>query len=217
MNLGQLVAEVEAHGFDPSQYGARITNYLNDAYLGVCRRVDYYVDEALNPYSLVAGTGSYPLPANWARIREVFDPQRQVALNEVSVRDIDHSTTSQGTPNFFAMDGQNITVYPTPDTTGYVINLRYWVLPTPLASNMDTPTIPADYHYMLAEYAIGRCYWGDDDSTMGTQWDNKFAASLAKFTSDVRFPSTDYPTQAKGMWENERDLGNRGWALWGWV
>jgi hypothetical protein len=216
MNLAALQAEVEAHGFDPSVYGARIVTYLNDAYLGLCRRVDYYVDEASQVYTTITGTASYPFPVGWARIREVNDPGRQVLMEQVSVRDIDASTTSQGRPNYWAQDGQNITFYPTPDNA-YTINMRYWILPAPLASPTDTPTIPTDYHYMLAEYAIARCYWGDDDSTMGTQWDNKYATSVAKFTADVRFPSTDYPTQCKGMWENERDLGNRGWALWGWV
>ena len=48
--------EVLNHGFDLNQYHDRITQYLNDAQGLVCRRVDYYLDEATLAIPTVAGT-----------------------------------------------------------------------------------------------------------------------------------------------------------------
>jgi hypothetical protein len=214
MNLQQLVTEVEAHGFDPNQYGARVVNYLNDAYLLVCRRVDYYMDETTETIATTAGQSSFPWPANMARIRSVLDTDRNVELQAVGDRDIDRSQPTQGTPNYYAQDGPNIRIYPTADGVHNLL-FRYWLLPSVLVNSTDTPTLPADWHRMLSEYAIARCFWADDDATMGQAWDQKFLMTLSEFTADVRFPSTDYPTQAEGMWNQERSLGGNSWTLYG--
>lgn len=214
MNLQQLTAEVEAHGFDPNQYGARIINYLNDAYMLVCRRVDYYIDEAIDVVATTVGTATFPFPANLARIRSVYDTDRNVELEAVGLREIDRSQPTQGTPNYYAIDGTNIHLYPTPDGVHNLV-MRYWLLPNVLVNSMDTPTLPTDWHRLLTEYAIARCFWGDDDSTMGQAWDQKFAMTLSEFTSDQRFPSTDWPTQAQGLWDQERQLGGNSWTLYG--
>ena len=153
MNLGQLQAEVEAHGFDPNVYGARIINYLNDAYALVCRRVDYYIDEATYPFSTVANQINYPLPAGWARIRDVSDTTRDILIQPVTLRQLDNSgVPSLGPPQFYALDGANLHLWPTPDTA-YTLQLRYWLMPTPLANATDIPTLPSDWHRILAEYA----------------------------------------------------------------
>ena len=178
MNLGQLQAEVEAHGFDPNVYGARIINYLNDAYALVCRRVDYYIDEATYPFSTVANQINYPLPAGWARIRDVSDTTRDILIQPVTLRQLDNSgVPSLGPPQFYALDGANLHMWPTPDTA-YTLQLRYWLMPTPLANATDIPTLPSDWHRILAEYCIARCFWGDDDPNMGGAWDQKFRCPL---------------------------------------
>ena len=215
MNLLDMRTEVLAHGFDASLFGSdRINRYLNDAYMLVCRRVDYYIDESSQQIATVAGTATFPLPANFARIRSLLDTDRQTELTEVSVRDIDRSSIAQATPNYYALDAQNIHLYPTPDGIHNLL-FRYWLLPALLVGDTDTPTLPADWHRLLTEYAIGRCYWAEDDAGTGSQWEQKFATTLAEFTADQRFPSTDYPTQAEGMWESDRQLPNNSWTIYG--
>lgn len=211
MNLGQLRAEVQIHGFGTTDFPAsRINAYLNDGYLLACRRVDYYADEATQTIATSAGVATFPLPGNWARIRSLLDTDREVELDQVGLRDIDRAWVQQGTPLYYAQDGTNIHLYPTPDGV-HNLQLRYWLLPAILVLDTDTPTIPTDWHRLLSEYAIARCYWGEDDIASGQQWDQKFATTLAEFEADVRFPSTDYPTRVKSMW-GDGGLGSHGWT-----
>ena len=214
MNLLQLRTEVTAHGFNFD--GSRINNFINDGYLLACKRVNYFVDEATQDFSTVNGTTKYSLPANLAKVREVWDTGRSFVLTPVGLRDIDNSSSTQkGPPTWYALDGANVHLYPTPDGI-YSLELRYWLLPTVLSADGDTPTIPAEWHHMLWEYAVAQCYWADDDAAMGQQWDNKFATSFAEFAADVKFPDTEYPSTAKSMWDTDSQLRQPGWSIWGW-
>ena len=215
MDLLDLRTEVQAHGFnfDPS----RINRYLNDAYMLVCRRVDYYIDETTYDFQTVSGTAKYALPGNFARVREVWDTDRNIAFTAVGLRDIDMSGPSlrTGPPTAYALDAANLHLSPTPDGV-YNLELRYWLLPSTLAQDTDSPTIPADWQRLLTEYAIARCYWADDDPNMGGAWDNKFATTLAEFSADVKFPDTEYPSVAKSMWEQGSSIPSGTWSVWGW-
>lgn len=212
MNLQQLVAEVEAHGFSDATYGGRIVNYLNDAYQLVCRRADYYIDEATQTFQTTAGQTDIALPANWARTRSLLDTDLERELEDVGIRDIDRAFVTTGTPMFYAQDGVNIRLYPTADGV-HNLMMRYWLLPTPLANSLDTPTLPSDWHRLLPEYAIHRCYWGDDDPQMGQAWEAKFEKTLAEFEADQKFPDSDRSTQIRSMW-GESPLGSYGWSRW---
>lgn len=217
MNLGQLRAEVEAHGFDANQYGARINNYLNDAYMLACRRVDYYIDEASFDFSTVNGTIKYAFPADFARIRDVWDTTRNIRLMPTTLREIDNSgVPGTGAPQYYALDGSNFHIWPTPDGV-YTLETRYWKLPALLSADTDTPNLPADWHRLLAEYAIARCFWGDDDAQMGQAWDQKWQMTLAEFAADQKFPDSETPDVATSMWDQERGLTQKGWSLWGWL
>ena len=38
---------------------------------------------------------------------------------------------------------------------------------------------------------------------------------LAMFEADQRFPNSDMPHQASGMWEGDRSLTASGWSMYG--
>ena len=213
MNLTALQNEVLNHGFDSATFSARITQYLNDALNLVCRRVDYYQDEATNDYNTISGTALYALPAGWARVRSLRDTSRQVELIAVGLRDIDRASTAQGAPAYYALDGANLHLYPTPDNA-YPLELRYWLLPAQLVSGTDVPSIPADWHRILWYWAVKECYAAEDDSATAQYWEQQFNTTLAEFAADQKFPSTDYPTQARGMWGDDEMLTPAGWTAY---
>jgi hypothetical protein len=213
VNFAALKTEVFAQGFDATQFGTRAGNYLNDFYQLVCRRVAFYGDEATQTYQTVSGTATYSLPTNWARIRSLLDTDREQELQQVGLRDIDRANVAAGVANFYALDGQSLHLYPTPNQVSN-LTLRYWLLPSPMVADTDTPIIPVDWHHLLIEGAVARCYWAEDDSAMGQAWDQKAATTLAEFMADARFPSTDYPTQVKSFWGDDGTIGSRGWSPW---
>lgn len=208
MNLAAMRNEVLNTGFDSTVYGARITQWLNDAQGSVARQVDFYGDEATQVIPTVAGTVSYAWPADMGRVRTLFNPAVNSELRRVSLRDIDRSPVATGQPQYFAVDGATTHLYPTPDGV-YSLSLRYWRLPPALVNDTDTPIFPPDYHDMLISYALWKCYERDDDAELAAYHEASFKKQLAEFSTDVKFPVSDEPHQLRGMWDAEPSLG--GW------
>lgn len=213
--LASLRTEALNHGFDPIQYSARCSQYLNDAQNLIARRVDYYVDEAVQTYATVSGQAAYPWPTNVGRLRSLFDMNRNIEMQSASIRDIDRSGIATGAPYWYALTGNNFQLYPTPDNI-YNLELRYWSIPPAMVNDTDTPSVPSDWAEMLWFYAVAQLFEADDDAQMGTYWMTKFNNQLAMFSADQKFPSTDSPTQARGMWDQDRSLGvGAGWGFFG--
>lgn len=234
MNLLAIRTEILAHGFDPTTFSAaRLNQYINDGLALIARRVDYYVDEKQVTLATVAGTSTYtllpgglagpagtaedilsPSGADYARIKSVLDTDRQVELEAVSERDMDRSSAAQGTPNYYAISyGGNLRLYPTPDGVHNLI-VRAWSMPPLLVGDTDVPQLPEDWHHLLWVYACWICYEAEDDASMGQYWMNRFNAELAEFSADAKFPNSDFPTQCRGMWDDEAKLSQGGWALY---
>lgn len=210
MQLLAMRQEVEAHGFSDITYGARINRYLNDAYLQAVRRVSYYVNEAVLDFSTVAGTASYSQPTDFAKDRSLRDLNRTGEFKAVGLRTIDRSVPSTAPPYAYAIDGVLIHLYPTPDQV-YSLELRYWKLPAVMVADTDSPTIPDDYCDLLVYWAINRCYASEDDSQTAQYWMQQYNTRLQEFSTDVRFPNDDAPTQVASMWEGPPVL-SRGWT-----
>jgi hypothetical protein len=215
MNLLQLRNEVLGHGFDPIVFSGRINQYLNDALNLVCVRVNYYGEEAVYTFSTTTGTAVYNSAPDTGRIRSLLDTGRQMELESVTIREIDRSASTQGAPAYYAMDGLNFHLYPTPDGV-YSLEERYWKTPAQLVNDTDVPILPATWHRLLWYWAVRECYAAEDDAATAQYWEQQFNTALAELAADVKFPDTDRPAQAKGMWESDRPLDQRGWALWGY-
>lgn len=216
MNHAALRAQVLSYGFDQSQFLSRVTVYLNDAQAFIARRVGFYTDEAILPFATVAGTATYPWPADLARVRELTDPTRRVTLTSVTLSDIDRSQGQSGQPSYYALDGPALNLFPVPDGV-YTLELRYWKLPMQLNADADTPNLPESWHRLLWMWAVMECYAAEDDPTTAQYWKQRFDETLAEFAADAKFPSTDMPSQVKGMWDDSGSLSSRGWSVYsGW-
>ena len=215
MQLIDIRTEVLNCGFDPNLFGSsRINQFINNAYFNLVRRVSYYVDEAVQDLSTVAGTATFGLPADFAKIRSMRRTDLGRELEAVELRDIDRSVITQGTPYAYAQDGVNIHLYPTPDQA-YPLELRYWKIPVALSADTDVPTIPPDYHNLLIYSACAEGYRAEDDHQTAQQWQALYDRGLTQFAADVKFDNSDAPTQVKGMWESGRGLNQRGWSIMG--
>lgn len=213
MQLIDIRTEVLNCGFDPVLFGVnRITAYINDGYLNIVRRVNYYVDEATSDYSTVAGTAMYSLPADFARVRSVRRTDISREMTAVGLRTIDRSISTSGAPVFYALDGANVHLYPTPDQV-YPIELRYWKMPAQLVNDTDVPTIPADYHNLLVYAAVADAYRAEDDLQTATGWQQLYDKGLTQFSADMKFPNDDAPTQMADMWSGPPSLNQKGWSL----
>lgn len=216
MNLKNVRDEVLAHGFDPTQFGvSRINQYINDALNIVARRVNWYTDEAAYDFNTVQGTTVYPWPTDFARGRSLRDTNRNLEMVQTDLRKIDRSPTSTGSPLYYAIDGPNIHLYPTPDGA-YPMELRYWKIPAPLVNDSDVPPLPDTWQRLLWYWANKQCFSAEDDANMSQYWEQQFEKTLAEFEADVKFPTTDEPYVASGMWHQSEGVSDSqtGWGLW---
>jgi len=215
MQLSDLRSEVFAHGFDPVQFGiARVNQYINDGLQLVANRVQFYQEETTSDFSTVSGTTSYPLPADFARVRSLRDTGNTTEMMNVDLRMIDRSTVTSGRPLYYALDGTNVHLYPTPDGV-YSMELRYWKVPATLALDADVPSLPVRWHRLLSLWAIQECYAAEDDPQTAQYWKQRFDEGLSEFAADVKFPNTDRASQVQDMWRTGSGLGIRGWSLYG--
>lgn len=215
MNLAAMRNEVLATGFDPNAYSARIDMYLNNALGSVARDMDYFGAEATQSITTVVGTVLYPWPSNLARIRSLFNPATGLELGRVNLTDIDRSQQVSGTPRYFATDGTNLHLYPTPDSVAVTLTLRYWMLPPTLVADTDTPLLPVDYHDMLITYALWKCYERDDDTDTAGYYEKQWKEQFAEMQTDLKFPTSEQPRQVRGMWDSDQGLGGPGWSRFG--
>lgn len=214
MNLLALRNEVLNHGFDPVVYSSRVNNWLNDGQSQIARQVNYYMSEALELETTASGTTTFPLPDDFARERSVSYTDRAGELEAVYLRDLDRSNpTSSGLPRFYAIDGQTIHLFPTPDNT-YVLRLRYWKMPMTLVNDTDTPSLPEDYHNLLWFYAVAEAFAADDDPSTAQYWTQRFNTGLSEFKADQKFPIGDQTiVQARSMWDSGQSLDYNSWSI----
>lgn len=214
MTLLALKQEVEACGFSDTQFGAgRLVQYLNDGYGRACRMVDFWEGEATQDFSTVAGTASYPQPANLGRDRSLrFTGTSQFGeLQSVRLRTIDRAMAQSGVPRAYAIDGANLHLWPTPDSV-YTLELRYWALPSPLVADTDTPSLPSDFHDLLVYWALKRGYAAEDDPATAQYWEQQWTARLREFAADAKFQSSDEPSRIADYWTGPPQLSQGSWT-----
>lgn len=212
MSLASLCAEVLNHGFDGTIFtSTRLNQYLNDALGELSARVQYYGEEQEQQSATISGSAKYLFPTGTTKIRSVYLTETHQELGLIDLRDMDRSGTTSGTPYAYALDGNGIRVFPTPDAQ-YGMNIRYWKVLTPLSYDTDTPTIPARYHRSLCDYAIARCFESEDDIQQAQYYEARWQQTIKNFKSDLVFPLTDGPRQVRSQWDS--GPVKPGWGFW---
>jgi hypothetical protein len=211
VQLKDIRNEVLAHGFDPIFFNsARIDNFINDGYLRICRRVNYYGSENVMDFQTVGGQALYPQPVDFARNRSLRDTSRTGELTAVFLRAIDRANALTGKPYCYALDRTSLRLYPTPDAV-YPMELRYWALPKILLSDQDVPTIPADYHRLLWYWGTKEAYASEDDPQTSQYWETQFNNGLAELAADLKHANADQSSYIESMWDAPSTAGASSW------
>lgn len=186
--------------FDPNKYRARVKVLLNEALTRVCRRVYGLQRRATNNIDVLAGINSYTLPNDFVRLVSLHDPALHPgALDEVDVEDIDDEPTATGAPAVFAIDAQNLVIWPTPANNS-TLTLRYWATAPPLINDGDIPAIPNDYVDLLPTYTRAKLYRLEDDPQMHDALMAQFTSELTDAKADLQQTSLHRPRQVPSMW-----------------
>lgn len=177
MNVGEIQTRVKRAFGDES--GVQLTDedlirYINDG----CRAFVLQNEELLQTVgtsNAVANQNAYALPVDLLLLKSVmfqspgdssFFNLKGMTFNEFNeyIDGWDGSTLYRGSPMAYMRYGDNITLFPTPDTSGTNnIKIYYNRKPVDVVTNVDIPDIPVLYHEVLVKYCLSQAYEMDED------------------------------------------------------
>lgn len=190
--------------FDRGRYQGRARQAILDAVGEVFRNVRLPGAESSYTVPVAAGTASYNLPASPSSVRilSVYTPETSDPLEEVPQEWIDDQPPATGTPSTFSLYGNQIVLFPTPDSANHTVTIRF--LRTGGSPNdsddMEIVTgIPDTYLRMLVDYARAEMFALEDDQEMWQFWRSKFDNQLFKLRADVQRRDVGRKHQIPGM------------------
>lgn len=196
----ELQTEVLDHGFSPNRYRARVKRWLNDALGKVARRVNLPTEDVTSPISAVAGTSSYALPSDLVRIDSlrVARSPRDIILTPEDRQTLDTLDQVRGLPTRYALDGQNVVLWPIPDAA-YTVNLRYQRVPGQLVDDTNVSPLANEYDDLLICYALWRAYRSEDDAEMARDYERQWRDGLLEIGGDLHGRDPNHVRQVAGM------------------
>jgi hypothetical protein len=158
VNVGQIRTRVQNKIGDTS--GAEVTSlaildWINDGMTEIARRTSQ--PQAIASISTVIGTEAYNVSAFAAdvlRLRSVkYDgvPLESLSMEDADTLYVSATQTGTGTPRWFWIHADQITVWPKPDAAK-TLQLFYVKRPAAVDDDADIPGIPLHYHGDLVDY-----------------------------------------------------------------
>jgi hypothetical protein len=202
----ELIDEVLAFQFAPGKYETLVKRWLNTAQRLTVTESEIRTQQETASYSTVAGDATLELPANFGREIDVHDEGGDHKLDQIGLRELDELPEESGRPVEYAVEGDEIRLYPTPDGA-YELRLRYWRLPADMAADADEPEIPKQHHHRLVAYPMWKAYLRENDYAAASVWKAEWEAALLKMRGEVQSDAFDGPRQVPGSYANPSVIG----------
>lgn len=142
MNLGEFRSAVNRRtsiAVDP----AALTDIVNEAVQQVGEERDWPWQDGLDTITTTS-SASYPMPADWARVRTVTVAGQPTRRINVADGDAYGYSTDRSTQYTYAVESGALVLYPTPPVGTTVLH-RYVREETVMNSDADAPLIPARF------------------------------------------------------------------------
>lgn len=203
--LSDLVNEVLAYGFDGNIYRPRVQSWINEALHRVARKVRLAGHETSFAVNTINGTASYALPTDFVRLLTLRNTTDHQDLDWVSIDELDNSRAAVAKPTQFALYGNSLQVYPTPNGV-YALSMRYLADTINLVADADVPAMPDDWVDVLVSYALSRAYRSEDDAQQSAFYWNEFVRDFRDLRADLQQPR-DGVARVPSMWAGPRSVG----------
>lgn len=157
MNLSQLrtgtLNRMGATSDDVYFTSSVLTELINESVHTIETEYDWPWLEAFTTHSTTAGTQTITVPTDWLRTRVLwianYDPLQPLGFADLRIQ---YDASSQDQPSAYAIAGDTIYLGPTPGAT-YTLNHLYIKREPDLASDTDSPLLPASFHAAIVEHA----------------------------------------------------------------
>jgi hypothetical protein len=169
--------------FAASTWRAEAKRQLLDAVRLLARRMRLPLRELTQAINTAAGTSTYALDALVVRVNSLRNTTDHVPLDEVEIEWIDDQPAARGKPTSFAIVGQSIVFYPTPNAA-YVLELRHQGRAADFAD--DNATLPFDDEWadVPISYARSKLFRAQDDYEAAGVYMNDFETGALRMASD---------------------------------
>ena len=208
--LEDLVQEGLSFQFSETEYEALFKRWLNQAQRRAVIESEIRTQEEVFSFSTTAATATYELPSNFARLIDFFNEETHELMAQLDIREFDNLTKSEGSPYAYAVIGNRLTLYPTPNVAVPLV-LRYWRLPAEMIQPSDTPEIPTQYQELLLAWALKKAYKRENDTAMAQMWEVEWEKGILKMRGEVQGDVFDGPRQVAGSFA---DVHGPAYGVW---
>lgn len=154
MNLGQMRTQLRQRMGLPTSDGyftdTVLNGYINEALAAVSQENRWPWLRATTTFNTVAGTANYSPPTDWTYV-DGIGFLGEYGLSYLHQEDIDRHV-SDGIPTAWTMDGDIISLRPTPNSVG-ALTIHYYKMEPELTADGNTPLLPRAFHYAVIAYA----------------------------------------------------------------
>jgi hypothetical protein len=151
LNTAYFLTQVKLYGSIPSgRYtDPEILQVASDVMLGqivpmiISLKEEFYVEK--EEQNITASQAEYPIPyrAMGLSLREIKKIKNNTIFDMPRISPEDIAVSVLGNPDFFYLEGQNVVLYPTPDSTAGTIRMIYFKTPSVLVEVTDCAIITA--------------------------------------------------------------------------
>lgn len=189
MTFGQLKSQVALTLLDV--YPDRLTpelveGFVQNAHLETDMEIKFTRDEE----HIDSVGGQYEYTMSWDRRNIVLVTYGDSAsvLEQINFEEMLKlkQVASVGVPQKWAVWGARLILYPAPGADDTDICLWIVRVPAPLICDGDIPTLPAELHQSLVDYALARAYIHLGDSLTADEYLGLWRVGMNRWASDVK-------------------------------
>ncbi len=204
-NFVSIVNEVLNYGFadGPQVNRKRIETWVNEGQFQIAREVEANEFQETEELKLKQGTFKYALPENFLRIQDIYYPELVARLRPLDIQQYDQTSPAkfEGPPEMYTLYQNELWLFPTPNATGEILEVRYIKNAPPLVSENDVPLLDKNYLHLLVYYALVRAYAAEDDQEMAQAFKNQYKEALDNYATDKQWRIVDRPRYLDGSWQ----------------
>lgn len=206
MDVSEILTDIRNHGFsDTTEFSNTvIMGHINDAYWDICAREDWPFLETSASVSISAAQITKPTRFN--RMLTFMVPSNGYIIEPKSytwiLKNYNMSTSVTGPPRFYYFIGENLYVYPTPDTT-YTSTCHYIQYPAELSSSDIESAIllPPRHHRILVLGALVQLYTLDDQLDIAAAIKQQYEDRIRLMRHDLWTKQIDRPMIIESIYD----------------
>lgn len=145
----------------------------------------WVIEKSLNTTS-VAGDRILAYPNNVLGIKELKYDYKQLRKVPLDSDPKSSVTEPTGKPTSYGIWDKEIFLFPTPITTGDMLEIRVYTLPEVLSSAVSPLNVPVEYQIQLKDYVLAQMAFKDLNIALGSVYIQKWEQSVERARQQKR-------------------------------